>query len=218
MTDRTTQPDVVASAPVKAPATTPASTRRDSPHSLANRLGRAAFGIVWMLLARPSPRNFHRWRNILLRAFGAKIHSTARVYPRARIWAPWNLIMEEGATIADDVDVYCVAPITLEAWAGVSQYCYLCAASHDFEDVRFPLTTAPITIGRHAWLAADVFVAPGVTIGEGTVVGARSSVFENLPPWNVATGTPARPVRPRRLGPDDFSDKTAGNRSEATGF
>jgi putative colanic acid biosynthesis acetyltransferase WcaF len=82
----------------------------------------------------------------------------------------------------------------------------LCGATHDFEDVHFPLVPMPITIGRRCWIAADVFVAPGVTIGEGTVVAARSSVVKDLPCWVVAMGTPARPVRPRTLTPRDYGD------------
>jgi putative colanic acid biosynthesis acetyltransferase WcaF len=179
----------------RAPATPAAPP---SPHGVGNRLGRFLWGLVQALLFRPSPRNLHRWRTMLLRLFGADIHPTARVYPRARIWWPANLTMGPRATIADDVDVYCVAPIVLGTRAIVSQYGYLCGASHDFDDPRRPLTPAPITIGDEAWLAADVFVGPGVTIGARTVVGARSSVFGDLPADHVCFGTPAKPVRPRR--------------------
>jgi putative colanic acid biosynthesis acetyltransferase WcaF len=115
--------------------------------------------------------------------------------------------MQEHACIADDVDVYSVAPITVGAHSTVSQYGYLCAATHDFEDTGHPLVTAPITIGRRCWLAADVFVGPGVSIGDGTVVGARSSVFRDLPAWVVASGSPAETRRDRRLGPEDFEGK-----------
>lgn len=182
----------------------PGHPMQESPHSLRNRAARALWGLVYALLFWPSPRAFHRWRNWLLRLFGASLHPTARVYRRARCWAPWNLRMGAYACIADDVDVYNVAPIEIGDSSTVSQYSYLCAASHDFEDVRHPLTAAPITIGSHCWLAADVFVGPGVTIGDGTVVGARSSVFGDLEPWIVAAGTPARMVRRRTLGPADF--------------
>ena len=69
---------------------------------------------------------------------------------------------------------------------------YLCGATHDHEDVEFPLVPKPITLGKRVWIAADAFVAPGVTIGDGTVVGARSSVFKDLPPWQICMGTPAK--------------------------
>ncbi len=174
--------------------------------SRKNRLGRAVWSVVWTVLFRPSPRIAHRWRNLLLRLFGAQLHPTARVYPRARIWAPWNLVMEEAACVADDVDVYCVATIRIGAYATVSQYSYLCGATHDCDDVAHPLVPGPITIGRRTWVAADVFVAPGITIGDGTVVGARSGVFSNLPAWSVASGTPARVRRKRGIGPRDFGE------------
>ena len=180
--------------------------QRVSPHGLGNRVARLVWGIVYVLLFRPSPRNLHRWRNWLLRMFGAQLHRTARVYPRARCWLPRNLIMDECACIGDDVDVYCVAPIRIGAHSIVSQYSYLCAASHDFEDIEHPLVTAPITIGRRCWIAADVFVGPGVTIADGTVVGARSTVLRDLPAWVVAAGAPARALRERRLGPEDFGE------------
>ena len=162
-----------------------------------NRFGRMLWTMVYVILFRPSPRPFHWWRNILLRLFGAKLHPTARVYPRARIWSPTNLEMEAFATISDDVDVYCVDRIALGECAIVSQYSYLCGATHDFEQPERPLVPKPIVVERDVWIAADVFIGPGVTIGCGAVVGARSSVFSDLPPNKVYFGTPAREVRDR---------------------
>ncbi len=177
-----------------------------SPHSLRNRLTRVLWSIVYGLLFRPSPRPFHRYRRGLLRLFGASLHPTSRVYPKARIWHPGNLVMGPFACLGDHAECYNVTTITIGEWAVVSQYAYLCGATHDHEDPAFPLVPRPITLGRRVWIAADVFVAPGVTVGDGTVVGARSSVFKDLPPWQVCMGSPARVVRPRGLGPADFGD------------
>ncbi|MDX2148390.1 MAG: putative colanic acid biosynthesis acetyltransferase [Planctomycetota bacterium] len=172
---------------------------QDSPHSLANRAGRALWGVAYALLFRPSPRPLHRWRNLLLRAFGARLHPTARVYPRARVWSPANLVMDAHSCLADDVDCYNVRTITIGMNSTVSQYSYLCGATHDFEKPEHPLVPLAITIGKNVWVAADVFVAPGVTIADGVVVGARSSVFKDLPAWTVCVGSPAKPVRPREI-------------------
>lgn len=170
-----------------------------SPHSLQNKILRVLWGMVQSTLFRFSPRPLHAWRNLLLRLFGAQIHKTARVYPRAKVWAPWNLIMHEISAIADDVDCYCVKPITIGQRSTVSQYTYLCGATHDHQDTSLPLIPMPITIGADVWIAADVFVAPGVTIADGVVVGARSSVFTDLPEWTVCIGSPAKPKGPRAL-------------------
>lgn len=170
-----------------------------NPHPLSNRIARVVWGIVWSLFYRPSPRPFHRWRRFLLRLFGAKLGVGTHPYPRVRIWAPWNLEMGDHSSLANDVDCYCVAPIRLGRYVTVSQYSFLCAASHDETDPRMPLTTAPISIGDRAWIAADVFIAPGVSIGEGAMICARSSVFKSIAAWTVAAGTPARPIRGRVL-------------------
>lgn len=178
----------------------PATPQQSSPHTLGNRLARVLWSVVHGLLVRPSPRFAHRYRNLVYRAMGARLHPTARIYPSARVWAPWNITMGEHACIGDLTDIYSVAPITIGARSTVSHYSFLCAASHDFEDPSQPLTTAPITLGENVWLAADVFVAPGVNIPDGVVVGARSSVFtSDLPPWHLCAGNPAKPVRTREL-------------------
>jgi putative colanic acid biosynthesis acetyltransferase WcaF len=157
-----------------------------------NRLARLLWGAVWITLYRSSPKLLHGWRRCLLRCFGAHIAAGAHPYPRAKIWAPWNLTMESNSCLADDVDCYCVAPITIGANATVSQYSYLCAASHDYHDSTMPLIAAPIVIESRAWVAADVFVGPGVKIGVGAVVGARSTVTQDVAPWTVVAGSPVK--------------------------
>lgn len=167
--------------------------------SAANKVARVLWRIVWITAYRFSPTVLHGWRRLLLRIFGARIAAGVHPYPRARIWAPWNLIMDAHSCIADDVDCYCVAPITIGARATVSQYSYLCSASHDYRDPAMPLIVASIVIEPYAWVAADVFVGPGVRIGEGAVVGARSTVVQDIAPWTVVAGSPAvmRGTRPR---------------------
>lgn len=172
---------------------------RAAPFSLRNRIGRALWHSVWLLLFCSTPRPLHAWRCLLLRAFGAKLGEAVHPYPSARIWAPWNLEMGDHSCLSEDVDCYCVDRIRIGAHATVSQYSFLCTASHDYKDPAMPLVTAPITIGERAWIAADVFVAPGVTIGDGAVVAARSSVFSDIDSWTVAAGNPAKSVKKREL-------------------
>lgn len=176
--------------------------------SLANKLARTVWQVVWLLLFRPTPRLFHPWRCLLLRLFGAKLGRAVHPYPSARIWAPWNLEMGDHACLSEGVDCYCVAPIRIGAHTTVSQYSFLCTASHEYTRADMPLVTAPITIGEGVWITADVFVGPGVTIGDGAVVTARSSVFTDIPPWVVARGNPAVPVKARVLQGDQPEEGT----------
>jgi len=167
--------------------------------SLGNKLARTLWQLVWLILYRPSPRLLHPWRCFLLRLFGAKLGKGVHPYPSARVWAPWNLEMGDHACLSEGVDCYSVARIRIGAHSTVSQYSFLCTASHDHSQAAMPLVAAPITIGERVWITADVFVGPGVCIGDGAVVTARSSVFSDLPPWMVARGNPAVPVKPRRF-------------------
>ena len=168
-------------------------------YSFRHKLGRIVWGIVWFFIYRPTPRNLYAWRRFVLRLFGAKISTGAKPGAAARIWAPWALTMEEGSTLGDYVDCYTQAPIRLGAFCTVSQYSFLCTGTHDYRQLDLPHQVAPIEIGAHAWVTADVFVGPGVTVGEGAVVGVRSSVFENVEPWTIVAGTPAKFIKKRVL-------------------
>jgi putative colanic acid biosynthesis acetyltransferase WcaF len=105
--------------------------------------------------------------------------------------------MGDHACLSHFVDCYCVDRISIGAYATVSQYCFLCSASHDYRQFQMPLVTKPVVIGAHAWVAADVFVAPGVRIGEGAMIQVRSTVLSNVPAWTIASGHPARPIGER---------------------
>ncbi len=163
----------------------------------SNKARRLLWSTVWLLLFRPSPVLAHGWRRMLLRMFGANISSSAVPYPSARIWAPWNLRMEKGSCLSHFVDCYCVEKVVLEERATVSQYSFLCTASHDYSRLEMPLVAAPIYIGRDAWVTADVYIGPGVVVGEGAIIGACSAVFRDVAPWTIVGGNPARVLKLR---------------------
>ena len=178
--------------------------------STGNKIARVLWQVIWLLLYRPTPRLFHLWRCMLLRLFGAQLGKAVHPYPSSRVWAPWNLEMGDHSCLSEQVDCYCVDKIRIGAHATVSQYSFLCTASHDYTDPAMSLITAPITIGERAWITADVFIAPGVNIGEGAVILARSSVFKDVEPWMVAAGNPAKVVKARVFkGAKSWIDKTA---------
>jgi putative colanic acid biosynthesis acetyltransferase WcaF len=164
---------------------------------LSNRLMRALWGFVCAIAFRTSPRPFHSWRAFVLRSFGAKLGPDVHIYPKASIWAPWNLTCEDGATIADEAIIYNPKPVTLGSHAIVSQQAYLCGATHDYEDPNFPLVAFPISIGSYAWICARATVQPGVSIGEGAVLALGAVASQNLQPWTVYGGIPARKIKMR---------------------
>jgi putative colanic acid biosynthesis acetyltransferase WcaF len=153
--------------------------------------------LVQATLFRWSPQLLYGFRRWLLRLFGAKIGVGVIVRPTVEIPYPWKLSIGDHSWIGDHAVLYCFAEITIGRNAVVSQKSYLCAGTHDYRSPGFDIQAFPIVVEDEAWVAADVFVAPGVTIGRGAVVGSRSSVFSDLPAMMICVGSPARPVHAR---------------------
>lgn len=167
--------------------------------SRRNRIYRLVWAATWLLLASWTPPPLHGWRRFLLRLFGAKVAPGAGIYPSARIWSPANFEIGRFAFVGPRVQVYSMARITMAPYSLASQGAFLCAGTHDIDDPSFQLQARPITIGFRAWIAAEAFVAPGVTVGEGAVLGARACAFRDLDPYTVYGGNPARALRERRV-------------------
>jgi len=165
--------------------------------SLKNRIQRAFWNIAYACLFRPSPRPLHTWRAAILRLFGAQLGIHCHIYPKAVIWAPWNLRCEDYIGVADGAILYNPSPITLCSYSVISQEAYLCGASHDMNHPDFPLISKPITMGKYAWVCARATVQMGVQVGEGAVVALGAVATRNLTPWTVYAGVPARPVKER---------------------
>lgn len=172
-------------------------THRDPSFSLRNRVGRVVWDVCSTLLFRFSPKPLHGWRAFLLRCFGARVGHGVHVYPGVKIWAPWNLELADECGVASGANLYCLGKITIGRRAVISQGAHLVAGTHDYNEPGFPLITKPIYIGNHAWVAADAFIHPGITIGDGCVVGARAVVTQNMPEWMVCAGHPCIPVKIR---------------------
>ena len=166
--------------------------------SLRNRLARLAWHIAWLLLARFTPPPLHAWRRLVLRICKAKVGRGARVHGSASIWLPANLELGEGVLIGPGARLYNQGRIAVGAWSVISQRAHLCASSHALDDPNFQLVLRPIVIGEACWVAAEAFVGPGVTMGDGSVLAARGALFENAEPDGVYRGNPAALVRKRR--------------------
>lgn len=171
-----------------------ASLRRRPPPSITNKIARAIWGVVRILLFRPTPAPLHAWRRMILRGFGAQVGERVAVYPSARIWAPWNLAIDAGATIGGDAIIYNVDRVEIGKFAVVSQGAHLCTASHAHDSAAFELVSAPIWIAEEAWVAAEAFVGPGVTVGKAAVVGARAVVVKSVEGRAIVAGNPAMVV------------------------
>lgn len=183
----------------------PTSHPTDPAQSIADVQGRTrrerTLETLWDLCGQPLMRlTFHNWyglRRYLLRLFGAQIDPTARIRPSAKISYPWRLSVGAHTAVGDHAILFCLGPISIGARCTISQYAHLCSGSHDYTSRAMTLVTKPIVIEDDAWIAADVFVGPGVTVGKDSVVGARSTVLHSLPAGVICTGDNAKPIAPR---------------------
>lgn len=168
--------------------------------SRKNQIARFTWSIVWFVLARPLPRSIgNSWKLFLLRLFGAKIHPKSVVYSSVKIFMPWNLEMEAYSCLAPEVDCYNVNKVFIGSNTTVSQKTYLCTASHDITRPDNPLITAPIILKDQAWVGASAFIGMGVTIEQGAVVGATTSVYKNVEAWSIVGGNPAKFIKKRKI-------------------
>jgi putative colanic acid biosynthesis acetyltransferase WcaF len=173
-------------------------TKSVSPFSRAVKMRRALWNVAWALVFW-MPRWGNTPRIWVLRAFGAKVEEGCLIERGVRIWMPWNLTLRGYVALGRGVEIYNYAMVDIGRMTVVSQYTYLCTGSHDHTHPHMPLIWKPITIGSECWVAAGVFVSPGVVIGDGAVVAAKSVVTRDVPPWTVAGGNPARPLKTREL-------------------
>lgn len=163
--------------------------------------------LIQAILFRPSPQIFYAWRVFLLRRFGAKIGKGVKIRQSARFTYPWKVTIGDNAWIGDRAELYSLEKIVIGADTCISQDTYICTGSHDMNSVDFPYKCAPVRIGSEVWVAAGCFIGPGVQVGHGTVVGARSVVLRSLAEESIYAGHPAKFFQKRAPRTEIFQDK-----------
>jgi putative colanic acid biosynthesis acetyltransferase WcaF len=131
--------------------------------------------------------------------FGADLGTNVRIRASTRITYPWKLKIGDHVWIGDDCTLYNLAEIRIGSNVAIAHDVYLCTGLHDYTKLDFPIGGKEICVEDEVWLTNDVFVGPGVRVGRGAVVGARSTVLQDLPEGMVCYGSPAKPARARRV-------------------
>lgn len=146
-----------------------------------------------------SPQVAYSFRNFLLRLFGAKIGKNVKIRPSVRVTYPWKVSIGDNSWIGDDVVLYSLGEIKIGSNVVVSQKTYICTGSHKTTSKNFDIYSSPVILEDECWVATDVFIAPGIIIGKGAIVGARSSVFDDIPSGMICFGSPAKPSKERQV-------------------
>lgn len=173
--------------------------------SLGNRFYRLLWSLVYSLLFCWTPVYLFKWRVLLLKMFGCQLDWNARIYPTSKIWSPKNLKLGSNVTIAPRVRIYNQGLIEIDDGSLISQDSTLCASTHDYKKIQFPLMLKPIKIGKYVWICSESFIGPGVTIYDGAVLGARAVAKKDLDAWSVYDGNPCQKINVRSVKGHDES-------------
>jgi maltose O-acetyltransferase len=122
-----------------------------------------------------------------------------------------------GSNCQFNYDVYIAGGggVTIGDWVGFGPDAKIWSVNHRFDDPDTPWQQQdwdrkPVTIEDDVWIAANVFVMPGVTIGRGAIISAGSIVNKSIPPFAIVSGNPARVVGWRRSPTSAVADGARG--------
>tara|TARA_B110000967_G_C18561979_1_gene400585 strand:- start:71 stop:646 length:576 start_codon:yes stop_codon:yes gene_type:complete len=144
-----------------------------------------------------SPQFLYGWRRFLLRLFGAQVGRGVLIRSTAKFTYPWKVSIGDYSWIGEQTVFYSLDEIRIGTHVAIAHGVYFNTGLHDYTKKKFTILSKKIIIGDECWITNDVYIAPGVIIGRGTVIGARSSVYKDLPANKVCIGNPAKIVRNR---------------------
>lgn len=146
----------------------------------------------WFVLSSSIPGSVQR--RLALRLFGARIGTGVIIKTGVRVKFPWRLTVGDHTWIGEDTWIDNLAGVSIGSHCCLSQGTYLCTGNHDWSVTGFDLRAEPVRICDRAWLAAHSVVAPGVTVGEDSVLTLGSIATRDLLPSTVNSGSPAKQV------------------------
>lgn len=192
---------------------TNAQNEEDQPEPLASKLMRVAreeietiqprFLMIQVLSSLIPRYSGVRLRARLLRAMGLRIGRGSIIMGTPYMYGVGNIRdrLEIGQRVV--LNIGCVfdlhAPIHIEDNVALGHEVMILTSSHHISNSYHragPLFAAAVTIKRGAWIGSRSILLPGVTVGEGSVVGAGALVTKDVPPNSLAGGVPAKVIRP----------------------
>ena len=149
-------------------------------------------------------------RNALYRGLLKSMGPQSNVTDGVTILTPENISVGRRVSIHEYSLLDGSGGIAIGNDVAIANSCVIISSSHVFDDPDRPikdqgLTYAPVSIGNDVWLGSRVSVMPGVTIGDGSVIGAGAVVTKDIPPYSIAVGTPCRVVRSRARKKEETS-------------
>lgn len=123
--------------------------------------------------------------------------SSSQIALGVEMWVGRRLTLGARSTIAQRCYIDARGGIEVGRDVSISREAALLTATHPPDDLDYLATLAPIKLETHSWIGMRALVLPGVSVGEGAVVGAGAVVTEDVAPYTIVAGVPAKVLRER---------------------
>lgn len=117
--------------------------------------------------------------------------------------SPQNVSLGHDVSITRDVIFYGQGGIDIGNYVMIAPGVMIITAGHGFSKTGIPMvkqefTKAKVTIGNDVWIAVRAVILPGVTIGDGAIIGGGAVVTKDVPPYSIVAGVPAKVIKKRK--------------------
>lgn len=167
------------------------------------KLNKLIYHLILNQLAWPVKKKADKMRAIYwqyqLRSLGAN----TRISDHVKILHPQNITIGSQTSVNNHIILDGLGDICIGDYVLMGFEMIVLTSLWNFSDPDIPIkqqghSTKPVTIGNDVWLGTRVIVLPGVTIGNGAVVGAGAVVTKDIPPYSIAVGVPAKVIGTRK--------------------
>lgn len=170
-----------------------------TPYSFKSKLKIYSWKLINKTIYRIVPNQIRKPRIWMLRLFGAKLADSVFIHRNSNIELPWNLEIGDLSSIGEGSWIYCLDKIIIGKKCTVGKDSYLITGSHDITNKKFELITKPIVIKDGSWITTGVYILPGITISEFSVIAAKSVLTKNTNSFDIVGGFPAKFIKKREF-------------------
>jgi len=159
--------------------------------------------LIYSHIASKIPYNLgNNLRNPLLERLLKKYGEGATLATNVKLLYPQNISLEEEVGVANGVVLDGRGGIDIDKYTIIGFESVILSCTHKHQKREVPIKkqgmyTAPVKIGEDVWIGARVIILPGVTIGDGSIIGANSVVTKNVEPNTIVGGIPAKFIKNR---------------------
>ncbi|PAD67853.1 hypothetical protein CHH83_16970 [Bacillus sp. 7586-K] len=141
-------------------------------------------------------------RKLLYKILGLKIGEKTSILRPVFFYNPFNITIGDYCALNDHLVLDGRGKLLIGNNVNISPYVKIYTAEHKVNSPTFEYTEGQVIIGDYVWISTNAMVMPGVTIGEGAVIAAGAVVTNNVEPYSIVGGVPAKKIGDRKKGLD----------------